>query len=54
MLEESKVPQFGKVHKNGNDFYHIRPRLKPDQDTLLDDLVELYRVEVLGGVEVQG
>lgn len=51
-MEEAGIPTFGKPHKNGKDYYHICPRLRKDQDTMVDDLVELYRKEVLCGIDI--
>lgn len=51
-LVEAGIRTFGKPHKNGKDYYHICPRLKKDQDAMVDDLVELYRKEVLCGFDV--
>lgn len=51
-LEEAGIPTFGKPHKNGKDYYHICPRLRKDQDKMLDELMGLYRKEVLCGIDV--
>lgn len=50
LLENAKIPIFGKLHSNKKDYFHIRPRLQKDQEVLLDELVQLYRDEVVGKV----
>lgn len=41
-LQEAGVPTFGKLHNNGIDYYHLRPRLIEDQEELLNDLTEIF------------
>lgn len=45
-LQESGITSFGKLHKNELDYYHLRPRLLADQETLMDELLGIYQARV--------
>lgn len=42
-LRDAGIPQFGKLHENGRDYYHIRPQKVADQEILIEELYESYQ-----------
>ncbi|MFD1416275.1 hypothetical protein [Oceanobacillus jeddahense] len=44
-LQESGIRTFGKLHKNGTDYYHIKPQLVTDQELLIDELLNIYQMK---------
>ncbi|KIL50853.1 hypothetical protein [Jeotgalibacillus campisalis] len=41
-VKYSQVPAFGKMHANGQDYYHIRPHLIRNQHKIIEDLTGEY------------
>lgn len=43
VIKESSISSFGKLHVNGTDFYHLRPRKVKDQLELINELLDIYQ-----------